>query len=140
VRIFDLGCGCGVLAIAALLLWPRARAVAIDIDPEAIEVTLENAERSGTSDRMTTATAPIGELAGRFALVLANITGPTLIELAGAIVERVEDGGAVILSGVLSSEADQVLARFTALGLRCDRHEFEEEWSGILLRKPQGSR
>lgn len=134
--ILDIGCGCGVLAIAALLLWPQAHALGVDIDPEAIEVTTENAERNGVGDRLRAETTLVDELPGRFALVLANITGPTLLELSQAIAGRVLPDGVLILSGLLATEAAGVKARFRDLGLHCLRHETEEEWAGLLLRRP----
>ena len=132
--VLDIGCGCGVLAIAALLLWPQAQALGVDIDPEAIEVTLENAERNGVRDRVRAETTLVDELGGQFQVVLANITGPTLLELSAAIAGRVAPTGVLILSGLLATEAEAVKARFAALGLRCVQHENEEEWAGLVLR------
>lgn len=136
LSILDIGCGCGVLAIAALLLWPAARVLGVDIDPEAIEVTAENAERNGVADRLRAETTLVDEVPGQFALLLANITGPTLLELSTAIAARLLPGGALILSGLLQTEAAAVKARFGALGLRVVRDETEEEWAGLLLRQP----
>ena len=136
LSILDIGCGCGVLAIAALLLWPAARVLGVDIDPEAIEVTAENAERNGVADRLRAETTLVDEVPGQFALLLANITGPTLLELSTAIAARLSPGGVLILSGLLQTEAAAVKARFVALGLRVVRDETEEEWAGLLLRQP----
>jgi ribosomal protein L11 methyltransferase len=136
LTILDIGCGCGVLAIAALLLWPQGRVLGVDIDPEAIEVTLENAERNGVAARLRAETTLVDEVPGRFALLLANITGPTLLELSSAMVARLLPGGALILSGLLQTEAEAVKRRFLALGLLCVRDETEEEWAGLLLRQP----
>lgn len=136
LAILDIGCGCGVLAIAALLLWPEARVLGVDIDPEAIEVTAENAERNGVRERLRAETTLVDEVPGRFELLLANITGPTLLELSTAIAARLLPGGALILSGLLQTEAAAVKARFVALGLRVVRDETEEEWAGLLLRQP----
>lgn len=136
LSILDIGCGCGVLAIAALLLWPAARVLGVDIDPEAIEVTAENAERNGVRDRLRAETTLVDEVPGQFALLLANITGPTLLELSTAIAARLSPGGVLILSGLLQTEAAAVKRRFVALGLRVVRDETEEEWAGLLLRQP----
>ena len=133
--IFDIGCGCGVLSIGALLLWPQARALGVDIDPEAIEVTRENAERNGVADRLTAEITPVDEVRGSFPLLLANITGPTLLELSKAIAARTAPGATLILSGLLQTEAADVKARFQSLGMACLRHETEEEWAGLLLRR-----
>lgn len=134
--IADVGCGCGVLALAALKLFPRSRAAAIDIDPEAIEVTLENAEINGVTDRLRSDTTPLGELGGGYLLVFGNLTGPTLHELAQALAARLSPGGLLILSGILTEEAAGVADRFTALGLKLIRDEKEEEWTGLLMQLP----
>lgn len=135
-EILDVGCGCGVLAIAAVLLWPQARALAIDIDPESVEVTDENSERNGVRDRVQAEGTPIAQVAGRFALVLANLTGPTLLDLADEIAARVDAGAVLILSGLLEIEAEEVAARFVALGLALAQHETEEEWAALALVRP----
>ncbi len=138
--VLDIGCGCGVLAVASLLLWPQAHALGVDIDPEAVEVTLENADRNGVRDRVRAETTLVDELGGQFQIVLANITGPTLLELSAAIAARVAHEGVLILSGLLSTEAAAVKARFAQLGLACVRHDTEEEWAGLMLRidRPSG--
>lgn len=135
-EILDVGCGCGVLAIAAVLLWPQARALAIDIDPESVEVTDENSERNGVRDRVRAEGTPIAQVPGRFALVLANLTGPTLLDLADEIAARVDAGAVLILSGLLETEAAEVAARFVALGLSLTQHETEEEWAALALSRP----
>ena len=134
--ILDIGCGCGVLSIGALLLWPAARALGVDIDPEAIEVTRENAALNRVGDRLTAELTPVDEVPGQFALLLANITGPTLFELSKAIVARMAAGATLVLSGLLQTESADIKARFQSLGLTCLRHETEDEWAGLVLRKP----
>lgn len=130
-QILDAGCGCGVLAIAALKLWPNARALGVDIDPEAVAVTMENAEENGVHLRTEAATTPLDELTAQFPLILANLTGPTLLELAKALAARLLPGGVMLISGVLQTEAAQVTARFEKFGLKRVLHEGEEEWASL---------
>ena len=73
-RFLDVGCGSGVLAIACARLWPEATGLAIDVDPEAVEVTRENAERNGVAARLTASTAPLHRVQGSFDLVLCSLT------------------------------------------------------------------
>lgn len=136
-QVLDVGCGSGVLAIAALRLWPDTTGVAIDTDPEAIEVTLENAARNEVTERMLCETTPLGELRARFTLVFANLTGPTLTELAEPIAARVDDGGLLVLSGILESEVDGVAARFKAQGLVETARATEDEWAALQYVRPR---
>ncbi len=137
-QVLDAGCGCGVLAIAALLLWPEAHAVALDIDPEALEVTRENAVRNKVLDRMDISGQEIGALPGTYDLVLANLSGPTLLEHSDPLAGKVRPGGTLVLSGILTWEAEDVAAHYASLGLSLSRHETEEEWSALLLFRSLG--
>ncbi len=130
-QIFDVGCGSGVLAIAALRLFPEHTAVAIDIDPEAIEVTCENAVRNQVQDRLRCDTTPLAEVAGRFSIVLANLTGPTLIELAAELAAHLEPGGVLIVAGILEAEVHTVQAALLAQGLIETTRATEGEWAAL---------
>jgi len=136
-QILDVGCGSGVLAITALRLFPKTRAVAIDIDPEAIEVTLENAERNQVSDRMRCDTTPLDQIDQRFAIVLANLTGPTLIELAAPLAARVDQGGVLIVAGILEAEVHTVQAALLAQGLIETTRATEGEWASLEFLRVQ---
>ena len=110
--VIDYGCGSGVLAIAALKLGAAA-ALAVDIDPQALIATRENAARNQVVDRLTVALP--GEAAGRKAdMLLANILAEPLVELAPAFADRVAAGGRVVLSGILQSQAEPVASRYAA--------------------------
>ena len=109
-RVIDLGCGSGILAVAALRLG-AASAVAIDHDPQALLATRENAARNGVAARLmvldTTAAPPAPA-----DVVLANILAGTLIELAPGITALVAPGGRLALSGILADQVDGVLAAY----------------------------
>lgn len=110
--VIDYGCGSGVLAIAALKLG-AAGALAVDIDPQALLATHDNAERNGVAERMTVA-APDREDRGPADILLANILAEPLLELAPAFAERVAPGGSVVLSGILQRQAAPVASRYAA--------------------------
>jgi ribosomal protein L11 methyltransferase len=137
-QILDVGCGSGVLAIAALRMWPQVLAVAIDVDPEAIEVTLENADRNGVKDRLRCETTALSALPpkDRFGLVLANLTGPTLCELAAGLSERLAEGGVLVLSGILEAEVGGVAAHFAGQGLIETARATEDEWAALQYVRP----
>jgi ribosomal protein L11 methyltransferase len=110
--VIDYGCGSGVLAIAALKLG-AAGALAVDIDPQALLATRDNAERNDVAERLTVAAPDRAERA-RADILLANILAEPLLELAPAFAGRVAPGGCVVLSGILQSQAAPVASRYAA--------------------------
>jgi ribosomal protein L11 methyltransferase len=110
--VVDYGCGSGVLAIAALKLG-AAGALAVDIDPQALLATRDNAERNGVAERLTVA-APDLAYRAPADILLANILAEPLLELAPAFADRVVPGGRVVLSGILQSQAAPVASRYAA--------------------------
>jgi ribosomal protein L11 methyltransferase len=110
--VVDYGCGSGVLAIAALKLGAAA-ALAIDIDPQALLATRENAARNQVAERLTV-TGPGAASTRPTDILLANILAEPLLELAPSFAERVVPGGCVVLSGILRSQAPPVASRYAA--------------------------
>lgn len=105
--VLDYGCGSGILAIASLLLGAE-HAVAIDIDPQAIVATEQNALRNRVHERLVTVlSGDEGDQA--FDILIANILAAPLIENAAAICAKLQAGGKLALSGILHSQADDVL-------------------------------
>jgi ribosomal protein L11 methyltransferase len=101
--VLDVGCGSGILSLVALALG-AARAHAIDIDPEAVDVTRENAARNRLGGLLIAEQATADALTGQFAMVLANIEALTLVDLAPALIARIAPEGLLILSGILAPE------------------------------------
>jgi ribosomal protein L11 methyltransferase len=126
-NIADVGTGTGVLAFAALALWPEAKCIATDIDAIAVEVARENAlingvklghgtgelllaQADGMDSPMLAARAP-------FDLIIANILAGPLIELAPDFAKALSRGGTVILAGLLDTQADGVASAYEEQGL-----------------------
>lgn len=109
-HVIDYGCGSGILAVAALRLGANA-ATAIDNDPQALIAATENARRNGVADALTVrgVEAPPPVPAD---IVLANILSRVLIDLADSLIRLTRPGGRLLLSGVLSQQAEQVMAAF----------------------------
>jgi ribosomal protein L11 methyltransferase len=105
-RVLDYGCGSGILALAALKLGAE-EAAALDIDPQALVATRENAAKNGLSQRVAVAESA-DALVGRFDVVLANILSGPLVTLAPALAARTRAGGALLLAGMLERQADEV--------------------------------
>ncbi|GFO67198.1 ribosomal protein L11 methyltransferase [Geomonas limicola] len=131
--VLDVGTGSGVLSIAAALMG-SPRIVAIDIDPEAVEVTRENLELNGVAERVEASTTDLAALTGEFQVVLANILAEELVRLSSQLTARVAPGGWLILSGILTEKVPMVVAGFP--GLTLVESPEEAEWSCLTFRKP----
>jgi ribosomal protein L11 methyltransferase len=116
-RVLDVGAGSGILAIAAVKLWPGATALAIDNDPIAVAATAENAAHNRVTAQIASEGTPVEDVAGTWPLVLANIQAHVLRALADAIVARLAPGGTLVLSGLLTPQAPAVAEEYVARGL-----------------------
>jgi ribosomal protein L11 methyltransferase len=105
--VLDYGCGSGILAIAAARLG-AGRVVGTDIDPQAIKASCANARRNDVAADFVTSDR-VREMGARFDVVVANILANPLILLAPAIATYVNDGGRILLSGILDAQADSVM-------------------------------
>jgi ribosomal protein L11 methyltransferase len=139
--IADVGTGTGLLAFAAMSLWPRAHALATDIDPISIEVTAENAQTNAVNeDRLALAVAegvdhPLYHELAPFDLVIANILAQPLIELAPTISATLAQGGTLILAGLLNTQAEAVATAYRNEGLRLADTIVNGDWSILMMRK-----
>lgn len=144
-NIADVGTGTGLLAFAAMHLWPRAYATASDIDPVSVEVTAENAVANGVPLGMGIGQLTLFAAAGvdhpgilrraPYDLVIANILAGPLIELAPSLTAALEDGGTLILAGLLDSQADRVIAAYRTQGMRLADRIDTGHWPTLRLRK-----
>jgi ribosomal protein L11 methyltransferase len=110
--VLDYGCGSGILAIAALRLG-AAGAYGVDIDPQALTASADNARKNGVEAGLTLA-YPKDLPAVQADVLLANILAGPLVELAEDIVERLRPGGLLALSGILGTQADEVRRAYAA--------------------------
>ena len=136
-NIIDLGTGTGLLAFAARHLWPEAAVMATDIDPIAIAVTRENAEANevagvdllvadGTRDAAIAARAP-------YDLVIANILAGPLVAMAAEIAAIAAPGGHVVLAGLLTRQADDVVAAYAGCGMALADSDARGDWTILRL-------
>lgn len=125
-NIADIGTGTGLLAFAALALWPEAKCIATDLDPVAIDVSRDNAAINGVhlghgAGELLLAVAdgidsPMLAARAPFDLLIANILAGPLIELAPNFVKATAPGGTIILAGLLDTQADAVAEAYAAKG------------------------
>ncbi len=138
-RVVDIGCGTAVLAMAAAHVFPDP-VIASDIDAVAVEVAAANVAANGLAGRVTCVEAagfdaPALAAAAPFDLVFANILKGPLLELAPAMAANLQPGGHLILSGILTTQAEEVAGVYAAEGLGMLRREDNGEWSTLTLRR-----
>jgi ribosomal protein L11 methyltransferase len=139
-RVFDLGCGTGVLAIAAAKSC-RVRVLASDIDAEAVRVTRNNAALNNLLPLVLGVTAaglhhPAIRMAAPFDLIFANILARPLVALAQGITHLLAPGGTVILSGLTRDQLRWVSAAYTARGLVPSHIVRIDNWVALAMSRP----
>jgi ribosomal protein L11 methyltransferase len=134
-RVLDVGCGSGILAIAALRLG-AATALGVDTDPIAIEATLANGARNALRRRLRAreGSVPTGE--PPFDVVLANLIAGVLVPLAPALRDELRPGGVLLASGIFSDREAEVRAAFEAAGLVVGARTTEGDWVALEARRP----
>ena len=110
--VLDFGCGSGILALAALKLG-AGRAIGVDNDPQALQATLDNAQRNEVEGRLAVY-LPQDEPASTYPVVVANILASALDALAELLAARVAPGGRIALSGILQGQEGELLERYSA--------------------------
>ena len=136
-RVVDAGTGSGVLAIAAATLGARA-VIAFDVDPDAVACALENVAlnetgRSPLAGRIHVAVGSVEDARPAADIVLANLTGATLVASATSLLALAVPGGHLVLSGILAHEADAVVQAFRDVA-ECESVVEEGEWRALLMR------
>jgi ribosomal protein L11 methyltransferase len=132
--VLDVGCGSGILSVAAARLG-ATRVLGIDIDPAAIEFTTRNAKSNGVADLVTATAIPIEATDGTYDVVISNMLASLLSSHGPNLVTMVRPGRRLVLSGLLSSQVDQVVDSCTPLQLLTTRHcdAGEGDWVSVTL-------
>ena len=143
-RILDLGCGTGVLAIAAAKAL-KTKALATDIDPEAVRVTLNNAALNGVKPLLRGQTAPglhhtSIKQSAPYDLIFANILARPLASLAAGLCTILAPGGSLILSGLTPDQKRWITACYKSRGLIQGKIIRKENWLAIVMTKPNKKR
>lgn len=128
-RVLDVGCGSGVLAVAAVRLG-ASRADGVDVDPVARLVTVANAERNGVAGHVRVLGATIDDAPGAYEVVVANIGAAVLRSIAPGLAERAP---VLVLAGLLTEQADAVAAAFP--GWEAQVSEPDDGWVALVLRR-----
>ena len=139
--VIDVGCGSGILSIAALKLGAE-KALGVDIDAGSVKNSRENADFNGIGEEFILGIGSLDEIRnGQFAfskapLVVANILAPVIIRLFDAgLADLVEENGAIILSGILQEQEQRVIEAGQAKGLQMDERRQMGDWVAFTMRR-----
>lgn len=132
-RALDVGCGSGILAIAAVRLG-AARVDAVDIDPIAVEATTANARRNAVARRITARVGSLPSGSGPYELVLANLIASLLVTLAPLLAAELAPGGTLVASGIFRDREPEVRAAFDAADLAVTERLAEGDWVALVAR------
>lgn len=137
--VLDLGCGSGILGIAAVRLG-ASRVLALDIDPQAIKATRENAAVNGVKGVLEAREGPLEAARGEtFDIIAANISGLTLERLAPDLARSLKPGGLLIASGFLEDALEGLRRAVEGAGLRVEGEMKDGVWRGLLARARSGT-
>jgi len=138
-RVMDIGCGSGILSIAALKLGAE-KALGVDVDGESVRNSRENADTNGVGEELTLGVGSVEEiLDGKFEfrsapLVVANILAPIIIRLFDAgLAELVDEGGSIVLSGILQEQEENVIEAGLAQGLKMNERRQMGDWVALTM-------
>ncbi len=132
-HVLDVGTGSGILAITAAKLGAD-HVTAIDIDPQAVTVAMDNIIMNGCENSVSVSDAPIATVAGVYDVVVANILAEELVKMAAVLIEKVAAGGYLILSGILVEKEEIVLHGFSVPGITLKEITRDAEWSCVTYR------
>jgi len=134
-KILDLGSGTGILTIAALLL-NSGHAWCVDIEEAAVKSAQRNCEINHLNDSITHVCGTLDQVEEReFSLILANIYGDILLDVAEELVDKAASGAKLLLSGILWEYNFDIRQKYQKLGCKMIKNQLLEEFSTILLQK-----
>jgi len=135
-KALDVGTGTGILAIAAAKLGVR-EVIGIDINPVAVFEAKDNVGINNLAEQITISDTPLEEIRSSFPIIMANIYSKTLEMLCPLLVERIEEGGLLVLSGIMADESEPLLEMYMQRGLILIYRDAERNWVCFILRKPR---
>lgn len=137
-RMLDVGCGSGILSVAALLLGAGS-AVGVDIDPLAVKTAVQNAGRNHVADRFTGICGSLTEqVTGKYKVVAANIVADVIVQLTKDIGKFLEPDGVYLMSGIIAEREPDVLSALRDNGFTVTARREEKGWVAAACRRGHG--
>jgi ribosomal protein L11 methyltransferase len=134
-RVLDVGCGSGILSIAACR-FGAGEVVGLDTDPIAVEASIANARRNRVARRLRFRRGSLPSGDPPFDVVLANLIASLLVSLAVQLREEMRPGGALLASGIFGDREAEVAAAFEGVGLRITDRSLEGDWVALTATRP----
>lgn len=133
--VLDIGCGSGILAIAAALLGAK-RAVGVDIDAQSVKVAKENAQRNDIEDKVDFMVGDLAEkVSGKYTVVCANIVADIIIKLLENVADYMEKDAILITSGIIDIRKDDVVKGFEKFGFEIIEERNKDNWYAFVCKK-----
>ena len=131
-RVLDVGCGTGILALAALLMGAQS-ALGLDLDPEAVKAARVNAEVNGLADRFEAGQTGLDQITEQFPLILANLTAGELEPLLPDLVRCLSSGGELVISGLLQDQVEHIQGILQDSGLDLVEQGSLSGWVSLVM-------
>ncbi len=134
-RVLDIGCGSGILGIAAVLLGAE-NATGVDIDAQSVKTAKENAKINGLSAKTDFMTGNLTErVKGKYRVICANIVADVIIRLFDSVQAYMEDDAIFIISGIIDTREQEVLDEAAAQGFTVSQSAYRDHWCAFCLRQ-----
>ena len=135
VKVLDIGCGSGILAIASVLLGAD-NAFGVDIDAQSVKTAKENAEINNITDKTEFVVGDLADkVSGKYEIVCANIVADVIIRLLPDVGQFMTDDGILIISGIIDIRKEDVLAAVKENGFTIESEAYRENWCAFVLKK-----
>jgi len=131
--VLDIGCGSGVLSIAALFLGAKS-IVAFDVDPISVEETYKNLEKNKVSANIKVRCCELKNIEGQYDLILANIYVEPLLNMRDSIKLRLKNGGKAVISGFQDVRRDEIVEGFQSSSFHLVHEYTENDWVAVVLK------
>lgn len=135
VKMLDIGCGSGILALASVLLGAKS-AVGVDIDAQSVKTATENAEINNISDK---AKFLVGDLAdkvyGKYEVICANIVADVIIRLLPDVHRFMTEDGSLIISGIIDIRKEDIFEAVRLNGFTVTEERYKDNWCAFVLKK-----